>query len=80
MAVRIIAAERRNGFSSTLCKLYSVTRGQEALRQLFRGKRDFAGNLPSLPAVYPDTMAPVIRRGISTLQGLSGSKTGRQKS
>jgi len=44
-----------------MCNLFSVTRGQEAIRQLFRVTRDFAGNLPSLPAVYPDTMAPVIR-------------------
>jgi hypothetical protein len=28
---------------------------------LFRVKRDLTGNLPSLPAVFPDTLAPVVR-------------------
>jgi putative SOS response-associated peptidase YedK len=27
----------------------------------FRAMRDRTGNLPSLPAVFPDTMAPVVR-------------------
>jgi putative SOS response-associated peptidase YedK len=44
-----------------MCNLYSITRSQEAIRRLFRVKRDLTGNLPGLPAVYPDTMAPVIR-------------------
>ncbi len=44
-----------------MCNLYSLTRGQEAIRRLFRVDSDFAGNLPSLPAIFPDTMAPVIR-------------------
>lgn len=30
------------------------------MRRLFRVKCDLAGNLPALPAVYPDTIAPVI--------------------
>lgn len=37
--------------------------GQEALRQAFRIGRDLAGNLPPLPAIFPDQMAPVIRTG-----------------
>jgi putative SOS response-associated peptidase YedK len=44
-----------------MCNLYSITRGQEAIRRLFRVTRDLTGNLPALPAVYPDTMAPVVR-------------------
>jgi hypothetical protein len=28
------------------------------MRRLFRVKRDLTGNLPGLPAVFPDTMAP----------------------
>jgi putative SOS response-associated peptidase YedK len=31
------------------------------MRRLSRIKRDLTGNLPVLPAVYPDTMAPVVR-------------------
>jgi putative SOS response-associated peptidase YedK len=44
-----------------MCNLYSITRGQEAMRRLFRVTRDLTGNLPALTAVYPDTMAPVVR-------------------
>jgi hypothetical protein len=32
--------------------LYSVTKGQSAIRDLFSVKHDRAGNLPPLPAVY----------------------------
>jgi hypothetical protein len=31
------------------------------MRRIFRVMRDRTGNLPSLPAVFPDTMAPVVR-------------------
>jgi hypothetical protein len=31
------------------------------MRRLFRVKRDLTGNLPSLPAIFPDTLAPVVR-------------------
>jgi hypothetical protein len=30
-------------------------------RRLFRMSRDLTGNLPGLPAVFPDMMAPVVR-------------------
>lgn len=43
-----------------MCNLYSITRGQEAMRRLFGVTRDLAGNLAALPSVFPDTMAPVI--------------------
>ena len=45
-----------------MCNLYSITTTQQAMRQLFRVKRDRLGNLPPLPAVFPDYPAPVIRR------------------
>jgi hypothetical protein len=32
------------------------------MRQLFRFKQDRAGNLPPLPGIFPDMMAPVGRR------------------
>jgi putative SOS response-associated peptidase YedK len=31
------------------------------MRRAFRVMRDLTGNLPSLPAVFPDTLAPVVR-------------------
>jgi hypothetical protein len=44
-----------------MCNLYSITRTQEAMRRLFRVQRDLLGNFPGLPAIFPDTMAPVVR-------------------
>jgi hypothetical protein len=37
-----------------MCNLYSVTSTQAAIRQLARAMRDIAGNVPSLPAIFPD--------------------------
>jgi putative SOS response-associated peptidase YedK len=45
-----------------MCNLYSMTRNQEAIRRLFRVSRDRTGNLPPMPAIFPDTLAPVIHR------------------
>ncbi|MGO8798483.1 MAG: SOS response-associated peptidase [Roseiarcus sp.] len=44
-----------------MCNLYSLTKGQEAMRQLFAARWDRIGNLPNLPAIFPDMMAPVVR-------------------
>jgi SOS response associated peptidase (SRAP) len=44
-----------------MCNLYSITRSHEAMRRIFGVKRDLTGNLPVLPAVYPDMMAPIVR-------------------
>jgi putative SOS response-associated peptidase YedK len=46
-----------------MCNLYSVTKPQDAIRQLFRVQRDLAGNMPTLPAIFPNRMAPVVRAG-----------------
>ena len=46
-----------------MCNLYSVTRGQSAIRDLFAVKHDRAGNLRSLLAIFPDRMAPIVRVG-----------------
>lgn len=44
-----------------MCNLYAMTKNQEAIRRLFRVARDATGNLPALPAIYPDSLAPIIR-------------------
>ena len=44
-----------------MCNLYSVTKGQSAIRDLFSVKQDRAGNLPLMPAIFPDQMAPIVR-------------------
>src|SRR5208337_3269424 len=40
--------------------LYSVTKGQSAIRDLFRASHDRAGNLPLLPAIFPDQLAAIV--------------------
>jgi putative SOS response-associated peptidase YedK len=40
--------------------LYSMTKSQQAIREVTRTMRDTSGNLPPLPGIYPDTMAPVV--------------------
>jgi putative SOS response-associated peptidase YedK len=44
-----------------MCNLYSLTKGQQAIRAFTNAMRDKTGNLPGLPAVFPDTLAPVVR-------------------
>ena len=46
-----------------MCNLYSVTKGQSAIRDRFAVKHDRASNLPPLPAIFPDQMAPIVRLG-----------------
>jgi putative SOS response-associated peptidase YedK len=44
-----------------MCNLYSMTRSQQAIRELAQAMQDTAGNLPLLPAIYPDSVAPIVR-------------------
>ncbi len=44
-----------------MCNLYSVTKGQQAILEFTRAALDTTGNLPSMPAIFPDAMAPVVR-------------------
>ncbi|HQT86267.1 MULTISPECIES: SOS response-associated peptidase [Acidiphilium] len=44
-----------------MCNLYSITKGQAAIRELTRAMRDTTGNLPPLPGVFPDYAAPIVR-------------------
>ncbi|MBP0618226.1 SOS response-associated peptidase [Jiella mangrovi] len=46
-----------------MCNLYSVTKGQQAIRDFTRATQDRTGNLPPLPGVFPDYAAPVVRNG-----------------
>ena len=40
-----------------------MLKSQEAMRRLFDGLVDRAGNMPPLPGIYPDYSAPIIRNG-----------------
>lgn len=46
-----------------MCNLYSMTKSQDAVRQLTKTLRDLSGNLAPLPAIFPNRMAPVVRAG-----------------
>jgi putative SOS response-associated peptidase YedK len=43
-----------------MCNNYAMTKTQEAIRAFTRAARDTSGNLPPLPGIYPDHMAPVV--------------------
>lgn len=49
---RVIVAPMRN--------LYSVTKGQQAIRDVFTVKHGRAGNMARLPAIFPDQLAPIV--------------------
>jgi putative SOS response-associated peptidase YedK len=44
-----------------MCNLYSMTRSQQAIREMARAMRDRTGNLPPLPGIFPDYRAPIVR-------------------
>ena len=46
-----------------MCNLYSITEGQQAIHELYRAATDLTGNLPSMPGVFPDYPAPIVRNG-----------------
>jgi putative SOS response-associated peptidase YedK len=50
---------------ANMCNLYSMTTNVEAIRRLFSvdATNDRTGNLPSLPGIYPDYPAPIVRNG-----------------
>jgi putative SOS response-associated peptidase YedK len=53
-----------------MCNLYTLTRAQDAMRQFFLPLRshDRAGNLPELPEIYPDYLAPILRNAADGLE------------
>jgi hypothetical protein len=48
-----------------MCNLYSETKGQAAIRALFRTAHDRTGNLPTFPGVFPDQLAPIVRNSVA---------------
>jgi putative SOS response-associated peptidase YedK len=44
-----------------MCNLYSMTKSQQAIRDLVRAMRDVTGNLPPMPGIFPDYPAPIVR-------------------
>jgi putative SOS response-associated peptidase YedK len=56
-------ATQRARYLPPMCNLYSLTKGQAAIRGWFRPRNDRTGNLPVFPGIFPDQMAPIVRRG-----------------
>ncbi|AMB43309.1 SOS response-associated peptidase family protein [Methylobacterium sp. AMS5] len=46
-----------------MCNLYSLNRPQDEIRRWFDVSHDSAGNLPPMPSIFPDQMAPVVLAG-----------------
>ena len=44
-----------------MCNLYSLHKGSHAIREFTRAMIDTTGNLPPLPGIFPDMLAPVVR-------------------
>ena len=44
-----------------MCNLYSLTKGQQAIRDFAAALGDLTGNLPILPGIFPDYPAPIVR-------------------
>lgn len=48
-----------------MCNLYSLSKGQQAIRELTGAMLDQTGNLPPLPGIFPDYAAPIVRNSAS---------------
>ena len=44
-----------------MCNLYSMTKNVDAIRRLFDALNNRVGNLPSIPGIFPDYPAPIVR-------------------
>jgi putative SOS response-associated peptidase YedK len=44
-----------------MCNLYSLTKGPQAIRDFARARLGDVGDMPPLPGVFPDYLAPILR-------------------
>ena len=59
-----------------MCNLYSMSKGQQAIRELAGAMRDTTGNLPMLPGIFPDYAAPIVRSGADGVRELVMARWG----
>jgi putative SOS response-associated peptidase YedK len=59
-----------------MCNLYSITKGQQAIRVLAGAMRDNAGNMTPLPGVFPDYPAPIVRNAPDGVRELTMARRG----
>jgi putative SOS response-associated peptidase YedK len=63
-----------------MCNLYSVTKGQAAIRDFALAMRDMTGNLPPMPGVFPDYSAPIVRNASDGVRELALARWGMPSS
>jgi putative SOS response-associated peptidase YedK len=63
-----------------MCNLYSVTKSQAAIIEFTRALRDVSGNVPIMPAVFPDFTAPIVRNGTDGVRELAKVRWGMPSS
>jgi putative SOS response-associated peptidase YedK len=59
-----------------MCNLYSVTKPQSAIVAYTRAMRDRTGNLPPLPGIFPDYLAPIVRNAPDGVRELTMARWG----
>ncbi len=59
-----------------MCNLYSLTKGQQAIRDASRAMRDTTGNLPLFPGIFPDYAAPIVRNAPDGVRELTTARWG----
>jgi putative SOS response-associated peptidase YedK len=59
-----------------MCNLYSLTKGKAAIPDWFRARHDRTGNLPLLPGIFPDQIAPIVRNDIDGERELVMARSG----
>ena len=63
-----------------MCNLYSMTKGQAEIIALTRAMNDTTGNLPSMPGIFPDYMAPIVRNTSTAARELMLARWGMPSS
>ena len=59
-----------------MCNLYSLTKGQQAIREMTRAMRDVRGNPPLFSGIFPDYSTPIVRNAPDGVRELSTARWG----
>ena len=59
-----------------MCNPYSITKNQAAIIAIARAMHDRAGNLPPLPGIFPDYLAPIVRNAPDGVRELAMARWG----
>jgi putative SOS response-associated peptidase YedK len=73
---RALRSPRHGETLRAMCNLCSITKGQQAIRDLAGAMRDLTGNLPMLPGVFPDYSAPIVRTAADGVRELAMARWG----